>query len=100
MLRTRPSNRLSATTTAPARWGRCNVILLTPGDKRKRGNLKRGGVCLAGANPHGVVEPDDENLAVADLAGLCRVGDGLDGLVDLIGCDRDLDLDFRQEADG
>src|SRR5882757_7750019 len=45
-----------------------------------------------------VVEIDDEDLAVADLAGFCRGGDGFDGFVDLIRGDSDLDLDLGQEA--
>src|SRR3954464_10146861 len=45
-----------------------------------------------------MVEVDDEDLAVADLSGLCRGRDGADGLVDLIGADGDFDLDLGQEA--
>src|ERR1700760_3017290 len=45
-----------------------------------------------------MVEVDDEDLAVADLSGLGRGGDRIDGLVDLLGRDRDLDLDLGQEA--
>ena len=44
-----------------------------------------GRVGLAGADAHGVLEIGDENLAVADLAGLGGRGDGFDGLVDLVG---------------
>src|SRR5687768_3487590 len=47
-----------------------------------------------------MLEADDEDLAVTDLAGLGRADDGFDGLVDLIGSDRDLDLDLGQEAHG
>src|ERR1700759_1419438 len=47
-----------------------------------------------------MVEVDDEDLAVADLAGFRSRGDGVDGLVDLIGGDCDLDLDLGQEAHG
>src|SRR5215213_5561168 len=46
-----------------------------------------------------MVEVDDEDLAVADLAGLGSCCDGVDGLVDLVRGDRDLDLDLGQEAD-
>src|SRR5881394_3298321 len=45
-----------------------------------------------------MVEVDDEDLAVADLAGLGRGSDGIDGLVDLVRSDSDLDLDLGQEA--
>src|SRR5258708_6534564 len=45
-----------------------------------------------------MVEIDDEDLAVADLSGFCRRCDGVDGLVDLVRGDSDLDLYFRQET--
>src|SRR3569833_1450347 len=45
-------------------------------------------------------EAEDENLAVADLAGLGGSGDGVDGAVDLGIGDRDLDFDFGQETHG
>src|SRR5258708_10172433 len=45
-----------------------------------------------------MVEVDDEDLAVADLSGFGCRRDGFDGLVDLVGGDSDLDLDFGQEA--
>src|SRR5947199_1184458 len=47
-----------------------------------------------------MVEIDDEDLAVADLSGFRRGGDGFDGLVDLVGGNGDLDLDLGQEAHG
>src|SRR5438128_12678392 len=47
-----------------------------------------------------MVEVDDEDLAVADLAGFCSRGDRVDGLVDLVRIDGDLDLDLGQEAHG
>src|SRR5438067_8202293 len=47
-----------------------------------------------------MVEVDDEDLAVADLAGLGSGCDGVDGLVDLIGGNSDLDLDLGQETHG
>src|SRR5579864_9524639 len=62
--------------------------------------LQRGGVGLAGADAHRVIEPEDEDLAVADLAGLRRRRDGVDDLVDLIGGAGDFQLDLRQEAHG
>jgi len=42
------------------------------------------GIRLTRADAHRMVEVDDEDLAVADLAGLGSGGDGVDGLVDLI----------------
>src|SRR5690348_15317728 len=47
-----------------------------------------------------MVEVDDEDLAVADLPGFCGRHDGLDGLVELVGADSDLDLDLGQETHG
>src|SRR6185437_2527241 len=58
------------------------------------------GIGLAGANADRMVEVDDEDLAVADLAGLGSRGDGIDGLVDGFGSDGDFDLDLGQEAHG
>ena len=49
---------------------------------------KCSGIGLAGADTNRMVEVDDEDLAVADLSGLCRGRDGVDGLVDLIGGDQ------------
>jgi hypothetical protein len=49
---------------------------------------------LAGA------EVDDEELAVTDLAGLGGRGDGIDGSVDLVRGDSDLDLDLGPETHG
>src|SRR5436853_7225402 len=57
------------------------------------------GIGFAGADANRVVEIDDEDLAVADLPGFRRGGDGFDGFVDLIGGDSDFDLDLGQEAD-
>src|SRR6185437_12311600 len=58
------------------------------------------GIRLAGANADRMVEVDDEDLAVADLAGLGGRGDGIDGLVDGVRSDGDFDLDLGQEAHG
>src|SRR5579863_400508 len=65
-----------------------------------RVSSKGRGVGLAGADAHRMVEAEDENLAVADLSGFRRRGDGLDDLVDLVGRTSDLELDLRQEAHG
>src|SRR5215469_5322004 len=63
-------------------------------------SAKSEGRCIgfAGADSNRVVEVDDKDLAVADLAGLGRRGDGFDGLVDLFGSNRDFDLDLGQET--
>src|SRR5882757_5359164 len=60
--------------------------------------LERVAVCFAGTDAHRLVDAEDEDLAVADLAGLGRRRDGFDGLVDSVGADGDFDLDLRQEA--
>src|SRR5262249_31831525 len=57
-----------------------------------------GAVGLAGADAYRAVDAGDEDLAVADLAGLGRVRDQLDDLVDLIVVDGDIDPDFGQEV--
>ena len=65
----------------------------------KVGAISKGRVIgFAGADAHRMVEVDDEDLAVTDLAGLCGTGDGFDGLVDLRRGDSDLDLDLGQET--
>ena len=51
-------------------------------------------VGFAGADAHGAVEPEDEDFAVADLAGLRVRRNGIDSFVHLIGRYGDLDLDF------
>src|SRR3954469_20429333 len=62
--------------------------------------LERCDVGLARADSHGAFETEDEDFAVADLPGFGGRGDGVDGLLDLLGCDRHLDFDFWQEAPG
>src|SRR6201990_598923 len=47
-----------------------------------------------------MVEVDDEDFAVADLAGFGSRGARIDGLVDLVRIDGDFDLDLGQEAHG
>src|ERR1700674_2724436 len=47
-----------------------------------------------------MIEAEHEDLAVADLAGLGRGGDGFGDFVDLVGGNRDFDLELGQEADG
>src|SRR5262245_27654320 len=97
-LKNSASRTPSASATNPARVGFLNVMGLTPVARRLGAGSEGCGVGLAGADAHGGVEREDEDLSVPDLAGLGRGGDGVDGLVDLVGRDRDFDLDFRQEA--
>ena len=54
---------------------------------------------FAGADAHDLIELPDENLAVADLAGVGALRDRLDDAFKLILGDRDLDLDLGQEVD-
>src|SRR5215470_5267549 len=61
---------------------------------------ERVGVGLAGADPHRVIKPADENLAVADLPGPRRRRDGLDDLIGAIAGDRHFNAELGQEADG
>src|ERR1700722_16644290 len=58
----------------------------------------RVAVGLAGADAHRVVDRADEDLAIADLAGLGRGQDGGDHFVDLGGIDRDVDPDLGQHV--
>src|SRR6187402_1192838 len=54
---------------------------------------ERVGVCFAGTDAHRLIDAEDEDFAVADLAGLGGRRDGFDGFVDQVGADRDFDLD-------
>src|SRR5258708_15092827 len=53
---------------------------------------------LAGADAQRLLDGGDEDLAVADLAGMGGLLDGLDGALDLGVIDHDLDLHLGQEA--
>src|SRR5258708_25541852 len=53
---------------------------------------------LAGADAQRLLDGGDEDLAVADLAGMGGLLDGLDGALDLGVVDHDLDLHLGQEA--
>src|SRR5262249_41718006 len=53
---------------------------------------------LAGADAQCRLHGRDEDLAVADLAGVRRLLDGLDGALDLAVVDHDLDLHLGQET--
>jgi hypothetical protein len=50
------------------------------------------GAGLAGPDTDGLLEIDDEDLAVPDLAGACGVGDGLDDLLGNVISDGEFDL--------
>src|SRR5215204_7340357 len=61
---------------------------------------ERVGVGLTGADAHRVFDRGDENLAVADLAGLGGVVDGVHHLVDLSVVDGDIEPHLGQEVHG
>src|SRR6476619_6538309 len=100
MLRKIPSSIPRARATSPAREGFLIVIVNSCPNSLVCGVSERRGVALTGADAHGLIEVEHEDLAVADLAGLGRSGDGADDLVDLLVFDADLDLDLRQKAHG
>src|SRR5262249_19731437 len=58
-----------------------------------------GIVCFSGADANGVIERGDKDLAIADLAGLCGLGERVDDFADLICFGGDLDPDLGQEMD-
>src|SRR5262249_36739837 len=90
---------MSTAAASPARVSVVNFMVSAPFFWDARESQRRG-VGFAGADANGAVETEDEDLAVADLAGLGGRGDGFDGLVELVGRDRYLDLDLGQEAHG
>src|SRR5205814_6573482 len=55
---------------------------------------------LAGADADGLLDRQDENLAVADLAGAGGLADRVEGALDEGVLDHHLDLDLGQEAHG
>src|SRR3546814_848754 len=61
--------------------------------------LNRVGIGFAGTDADGLFQVDHEDLAVADLAGVGRLGDGLDDAIELIVGDGHVDLYLRQEID-
>src|SRR5215471_10716784 len=99
MLRKRPSRSPNASAMSPARVGLLNVMGFDSyRETFELCGLESCSIGLASADAHRAVEAENEDLAVPDLAGLGRRGDGVDGLVDLIRRHCDLDLDLRQEA--
>src|SRR5687767_39203 len=62
--------------------------------------LERVRVSFPGANAQRALDAVDKNLAVADLSGLGRIGDGLHHLFDLVVVDGDVDPDLGQEVHG
>src|SRR5262245_61624863 len=73
-----------------------------PGPTRAASNrvLQSVRIGLAGADAHRALDSVDENLAVADLAGLGGVGNGVHHLVDLVVVDGDVEAYLGQEVHG
>src|SRR5919202_573697 len=70
------------------------------GLRRWRGEHSDGGVAgLAGADADRLLDGRHENLAVPDAPGLGRAADGLDGPIDHLVREDDLDLHLGQEID-
>src|SRR5262249_21718470 len=57
-----------------------------------------GFVSFAGTYAHRLLNRDNEDLAVANVASPSRRHDRVDGLVDYFGRHDDLDLEFREEG--
>src|SRR4051794_5612361 len=53
---------------------------------------------FSGPDADGLLDVGDEDLAVADAAGLGRAADGVDGLLDQVVGDHDLDFDLGQKV--
>src|ERR1700674_1305442 len=62
------------------------------------GGSERIGVGFAGADAHSIFDRVDEYFSVADLAGFGGRRDGANYFLNLVRCDRDLDLELRQEV--
>src|SRR5690606_33459900 len=73
------------------------VLLLGRGVRRAC--LDRVGIGFAGTDADGLLQIDDEDLAVADLAGVGRLGDRLDHSIELVVGNRHVDLHLRQKVD-
>src|SRR6201986_3041275 len=81
------------------------AILLKPGAwtdgpcQASFGSLDRVQAGLSGSDSNGFLDVGDEDLAVADAAGLGGAEDRLDRAFDQIVADNNLDLHLRQEID-
>src|SRR5690554_1104192 len=77
---------------AHRRARKLNFIGISSCDRR----LQRVGTGLAGADAYRLLQVDDEDLAVADLAGVGGLDDGLDGALDQIVVQGHVDLHLGQ----
>jgi len=73
-------------------------VFNAPEFMRRSSELDRVGSALAGADTHRFFERKNEDLSVADLAGIRSTHDRLDDLVDDVRGHDDLELDLRQEV--
>src|ERR1700733_8027006 len=83
-------HRLNITQNAQNRSGRTPAMFA-------KGCLERVGAGLAGADAEPPIDGPDKNLAVADLSGLGRRADRLDGSAGIFVADCDLDPYFWQK---
>src|SRR5579883_365568 len=70
----------------------------SPAAATRAASLERVGAAFTGADADRLLDRRDEDLAVADLAGVRRLLDRLDRALDLAVLDHDLDLHLGQEA--
>src|SRR3990167_7624176 len=68
------------------------VIGVTPGAWGSQACLDRVGIGFAGTDADRLLQVDDENLAVTDLAGVGGLGDGFDDAIQLIVSDGHVNL--------
>src|ERR1700716_3297431 len=100
MLRQMPRRTPNMSAMSPARENFLKVMIWLLSVDGKGAGSQRGDIGLAGADAHGAVDAEDEDLSVSDLARFGGAGDCFDHLVDLLGVDCHFDLDLGQEAHG
>src|SRR6185312_2003026 len=89
---------LSCANTAPPAQS-APMTASNANDRFMMSPLERTGTGLAGPDAHDLFELENEDLAVADLAGVGGFFDRLDHAVEQVAFDRGLDLDLGQEID-
>src|SRR5690606_25980899 len=94
----RPEKPRDNRAPSPANFRRVMVVY-SWGGVGSEGALDRVGTGFAGTDADGLLQVDDKDLAVADLAGIGRLADGLDDAVELVIVDGHVDLHLRQEVD-
>src|SRR5690606_19066095 len=89
-----PPNEASGRGSAAQKIDRLDLATGVPPAR----SLERVRVDFAGADAHRLVDRNDEDLAVADLAGARGAGQRLDHLIGPVARHADFDAEFRQEA--